>query len=93
MLSTKGGKAVCSKCKYQEGATQISVKETMAERPKLGKGALDKQHDPLPIMEVDCKKCDNNKCYFWALQTRAGDEGETSFFKCVKCGYTWRDYR
>ncbi|MEK6946569.1 MAG: transcription factor S, partial [Nanoarchaeota archaeon] len=30
--------------------------------------------------------------YFWLVQTRAGDEPETKFLKCEKCGHTWRDY-
>ena len=42
--------------------------------------------------QIKCKKCNNTKCYFWTVQTRAGDEAETKFFKCTKCGHTWREY-
>ncbi|GAH37902.1 unnamed protein product, partial [marine sediment metagenome] len=40
-----------------------------------------------------CKKCGNEKAFFWTVQTRSGDEAETKFFKCTKCEFTWREYR
>lgn len=46
-----------------------------------------------PIVDMECPACKNKKCYFWTLQTRAGDESETKFYKCVKCKHTWRKYR
>lgn len=46
-----------------------------------------------PLVEAVCKKCGHKKAYFWSLQTRAGDEPETRFFKCEKCRYTWREYK
>ncbi len=48
--------------------------------------------ETLPIMDVECPKCKHRKAYFWTMQTRAGDEPETKFIKCVKCKHTWRDY-
>ena len=47
----------------------------------------------MPIVNEKCKKCGNEKAYFWTVQTRASDESETKFFKCVKCGETKREYR
>ncbi|MEM4865380.1 MAG: hypothetical protein QXY09_02690 [Acidilobaceae archaeon] len=26
------------------------------------------------------------------MQTRAADEPPTRFYRCTKCGYTWREY-
>ena len=48
-----------------------------------------------PIITEKCKdkKCKNDQAYFWTVQTRAGDEAETKFFKCTKCDHTWREYR
>lgn len=46
-----------------------------------------------PIVETICEKCKHKEAYFWTKQTRAGDEAETKFYKCTKCGYTWREYR
>lgn len=45
-----------------------------------------------PLTEVTCPKCGHDKAYYWLKQTRAGDESETKFYKCEKCGHTWRDY-
>ncbi|MEM2262418.1 MAG: zinc ribbon domain-containing protein, partial [Ignisphaera sp.] len=42
--------------------------------------------------EVRCPKCEYNEIYAWQIQTRAADEPPTTFYKCAKCGYTWREY-
>ncbi|MFX0050869.1 MAG: transcription factor S [Candidatus Hermodarchaeota archaeon] len=48
--------------------------------------------EPMPSTNAKCKKCSNNKAIFWQVQTRSGDEGSTTFYRCTKCGFTWRDY-
>jgi len=48
--------------------------------------------ESLPITEKECPKCGHDKVYWWTMQTRASDEPETRFYKCVKCSYTWREY-
>ncbi len=53
---------------------------------------IEKELDTNPIVKAKCEKCGNNKAHFWMIQTRAGDEPETKFFKCTKCGHIWRDY-
>ncbi len=93
MLVIKNGKLVCSKCGHDGGVSQITVKEKMPDKPKLGAGAVENKNEGLPIMEQRCPKCGHMKAYNWSLQTRAGDEGETAFYKCVKCAHTWREYR
>ncbi len=51
------------------------------------------QDNTYPIIEIKCPKCLNKKAYFWTIQTRAADESETKFYKCLKCSHTWRVYR
>jgi len=46
-----------------------------------------------PVVDMPCPKCSSKKAYFWTLQTRAADESETKFYKCVECKHTWRKYR
>lgn len=46
------------------------------------------------IMTIPCQNedtpCDSTKAYYIQLQMRSADEPATVFFKCVKCGYQWR---
>jgi len=39
-----------------------------------------------------CPECGYNEAYYWEVQTRSADEPTTAFFRCVRCGYTWREY-
>lgn len=41
---------------------------------------------------VRCQKCGYEEVYAWQIQTRAADEPPTTFYKCAKCGHTWREY-
>ncbi len=42
--------------------------------------------------QVRCPKCGHDEVYHWMMQTRAADEPPTRFYKCARCGYTWREY-
>jgi len=37
-----------------------------------------------------CRKCKQNKCTFYLIQTRASDEPMTCFVQCVNCGNRWK---
>jgi DNA-directed RNA polymerase subunit M len=45
-----------------------------------------------PIVSKYCPKCNHKKAEAWQEQTRSADEPSTSFFKCLKCKHTWREY-
>ncbi len=45
-----------------------------------------------PTVLVECPKCKHTEAEAWQEQTRSADEPSTSFFRCVKCRYTWREY-
>ncbi len=47
----------------------------------------------LPKTKITCPKCGNDTAYYWEIQTRSADEPATRFFKCIKCGYVWREYQ
>lgn len=68
----------------------VSEKVEKAEGVAVVKGDED---DVNPIIDMKCPKCKHKKAYFWTMQTRASDESETKFYKCVKCKHTWRVYR
>ena len=45
-----------------------------------------------PKVVKTCPKCKHNEAEAWQEQTRSADEPSTSFFRCTKCKYTWREY-
>jgi DNA-directed RNA polymerase subunit M len=51
----------------------------------------EKSVQTLPTMKVSCQKCGNEEAFYWMVQTRGGDEASTQFFRCTKCGRTWRE--
>ena len=84
----------CPRCNYilKGKSSKIKTSEKIEEKKKI-EVVTEKDVQVFPIVAETCKKCGNGRAYFWTIQTRAGDEAETKFFKCVKCEYTWRDYR
>lgn len=43
-----------------------------------------------PTDQFLCGKCGQRKCIFSTAQTRASDEGMTTFVTCLHCGKTWK---
>ena len=86
-------KMVCPNCGYVDDnndSVQISEKtENKKEIEVIDNPDVDSLKSKT---KIKCPKCGNDEAYFWTVQTRAGDEPETKFYKCTKCGYTWRDY-
>jgi DNA-directed RNA polymerase subunit M len=81
----------CPRCNYfSKDKTQVKITEKIDERKEIP--IVSKDINVNPIVEEECPKCSHKKAYFWMQQTRGSDESPTKFFKCVKCGETWRDY-
>ena len=55
----------------------------------LGK---EEQYAELPKIKIMCPRCEHMEAFWWMQQTRSADEPPTLFYKCVKCGYSWRSY-
>lgn len=82
----------CPRCEYsKKEKLKIKTSEKIEEKSKIA--VIKKEMNTLPIVVEKCRNCGNDKAYFWTIQTRAGDEAETKFFKCTKCDHTWREYR
>jgi DNA-directed RNA polymerase subunit M len=45
-----------------------------------------------PIVIKVCPKCGHKEAEAWQEQTRSADEPSTSFFRCLSCKHTWREY-
>ena len=41
--------------------------------------------------DANCPKCTSRRAYFQQLQIRSADEPMTAFYKCVECGFRWRE--
>ncbi len=93
MFSNELGIKKCNQCSYSEkGKLKLRISEIMETQEQV-EVISETDEKMLPVVDAKCKKCGNKSSYFWTLQTRAADESETKFFKCTKCGNTWRDYR
>lgn len=71
----------------------LRISEKMEMQNKGVAVVKDKGEEVLPVVIEKCPECGNDKAYFWTVQTRASDEAETKFYKCIKCGHTRREYR
>jgi len=93
MPKKSGNKTImaCS-CGYKEEAEKVTLKESV-EQSKDIQVVEEGKHEHMPITDNKCKKCGNDKAYYFEKQTRSADESATRFYKCTKCGYTWREYK
>ena len=94
-----GNVSLQCKCGYKEDieANESELKKKIQEK----KDALKKNiiivsnEDKItvhPIVSRECPKCGHTKAEAWQEQTRSADEPSTSFFRCLKCRKSWREY-
>ncbi|MEM0480847.1 MAG: transcription factor S [Candidatus Aenigmatarchaeota archaeon] len=85
---------VCRKCNYKtEAKKSLIVSSGIKEEKKEAIVISAKEEkESLPVTNVICPKCGNDKAFWWMQQTRSADEPPTVFYKCTKCNYTWRSY-
>ena len=99
MPTNLGGKVVlrCPRCGYKKEVGERErrkyvVREEILHNPHEKTVVMEEEVRTLPKVKALCPKCGHNEAYYWELQTRSADEPATRFFKCVKCGHTWREY-
>lgn len=90
----KKGYLVCRKCgRTMKSREKVEITEEMREKKReiivMGK---DEGVSELPTTSIMCPKCENMEAYWWMQQTRAADEPPTIFYRCKKCGFSWRTY-
>lgn len=78
-------------CGYSEEGSFKIREEVKREEKEMG--VVEKKIEALPVVKTKCPHCKNDQAYNWEIQTRAPDEAATQFFKCKKCGHTWREYK
>ncbi|ADC65555.1 transcription termination factor Tfs [Ferroglobus placidus DSM 10642] len=88
----QGDKAVCRKCGFEKDAGEKEF-ITVSKRNKEEIPVIEEENvKTLPTTNVICPACGNREAYWWLRQLRAADESEVRFFRCTKCGKTWREY-
>lgn len=86
---------VCTNCDYEEekGESADESYKKVEEREKKEETAVIEEDDEShPKTSKKCPECGHEKAYWWMHQTRSADEPTTRFYRCVKCGHTWREY-
>jgi DNA-directed RNA polymerase I subunit RPA12 len=84
----------CSNCSFacpflELGVGEVTTKSAVTAVPKWVSiadeegAALDKH----AIIEEPCPKCDNPEMYFYTMQLRSVDEGQTVFYECPACNH------
>jgi len=96
MIPTKKERTVvlsCPKCGEETKRSDPVVQKLgMARESVVVIGNEAKGVQTLPRTKVICQKCGHGEALYWMVQTRGGDEAMTQFFRCAKCGSTWREY-
>ena len=91
----RAGKQIlgCRSCNFvSKKKESIVLKEKVKVSEKDAIALVEKRIETLPKVKESCPKCSHGEAFYWTVQTRAADEAETRFFKCVKCNHTWRSY-
>ncbi len=90
----KGKKVVACSCGYSEKSDgNAHIKEAVKSKAHLVDVVGDHSEKQLPVSDDEiCPKCHKKGAQYWFVQTRAGDEPETRFLKCIHCKHTWREY-
>lgn len=82
----------CPTCGYETSREQRERMKIESEPEKIVViGKAEQKIRTLPKTRAECPKCHHNEAFYWLVQTRGADESSTQFFRCVKCGATWRE--
>jgi DNA-directed RNA polymerase I subunit RPA12 len=69
---------------------KFDVEPKNPDGTKIGKNSADDlvQRERAEVNEP-CPKCDNDRLRFYTMQLRSADEGQTVFYECEKCKFTF----
>jgi transcription factor S len=94
----KGKKPVlyCPKCKkkFDLGANETKKESMLSKKDRADSIVLiDKKAQKLrtlPTVDADCYKCKGKKAETWKLDLGSEDNMQAIFYRCIRCGHTWR---
>ena len=88
----------CTKCGHKKHDVAVNCKingKVIEHSPKQFVAIIGKEEQELttmPTIRIECPKCGNNTANVWQVQTRGSDESSTQFLRCLRCGFTYREY-
>jgi len=83
------------KCRNAKCGFEKPIKESFVSKTEIKERVvtvLEDREMGMPTTRAKCEDCGNMIAYWWLRQLRAADESEVRFFRCTKCGKTWREY-
>ena len=86
---------VCPTCAWEEPLEEtlkVSRENSKNVEKIVVVGKKERKLSTMPKTKILCEKCGNDEAFWWMVQTRSIDESMTQFYRCTKCGHTWRDY-
>jgi DNA-directed RNA polymerase subunit M len=94
LMYPQGDKLVCRKCGKSKPKTggMVVVSGPGLQKKEIPVFDLQKQKDKIATIDEPCPKCKARETMWQMIQTRGTDEPATRFFRCLKCGHTWREY-
>jgi len=85
----------CRKCGYKKAAGKSEDQKVTVSLDRKETVIVKDDHrgdETLPTTKTECASCGNTQAFYWMMQTRGADEPSTRFYRCTKCGKTWREY-
>jgi len=93
MLVPAGEVMVCRSCgKKHEKKRDVVITKIDDKKKEIPVVDMAKLKGKISTIEEPCPKCRAKEAMWEMRQTRGVDEPATRFFKCMKCGHTWREY-
>ena len=93
VLLPKNGILHCFECGYDKSLTDKQKEDYIIEQDVSQKEDIiiaGEKINTLPTTKGLCYRCGNRELEWWLVQMRKSDEAETRFYRCTKCGNTWR---
>ncbi|RAP49711.1 MAG: transcription factor S [Methanosphaera sp. SHI613] len=83
----------CSLCGYTKKLNDEDSKDYILSHDVSDKRKFIISGDKVNAMPTTrglCYRCGNRQLEWWMVQMHRSDEAETRFYRCTKCGNTWR---